>query len=131
MAASDAFRKQMQNASEADSSVAVLVEEACRIIDRLDHLHQVESGKSAWIELLHFRTSQDDEQEIHVVIDHVVSEARQQALALKTIMTHLGVGKADMSWTKKAVDPIDEIAQRRADRTASTAKRPVRTKRQG
>jgi hypothetical protein len=32
---------------------------------------------------------------------------------------------------QKAVDPIDEIAQRRADRTASAAKRSVRAKRQG
>lgn len=129
MRSSEAFRLHMAGASEADPATAALVEEACRIIERLDKIHDMEAGKSDWIELLHFRVSPDDTQAVHVHIDAVVSEARQQALALKAIMTHLGVGKADISGNQKAVDPIDEIAKRRADRAASAAKRSVRAKR--
>lgn len=128
MAASDAFREHMADAAAADASVAVMVEEACRIIDRLAHIHDVETGKSEWIRLLHFRMG-DDLETVHVSIDHVLSEARQQATALKTIMTHLGVGKADLSASQKVVDPIDEIARRRAHRAAGVAGGAVRASR--
>lgn len=122
MGLSDVFRDHMSAAMDADPSVAVLVNEACRIIDRLDQIDAIITGKAEWIELMHFRTKQGDDSEVTVTIDGVLAEARQQAAALNTLFTKLGVGKADVSSKGATVDPLDEIAARRAARGGSTAR---------
>lgn len=122
MATSDRFREHMAEACAADPAVEALVAEACRIIDRLDHIDDIVTGKSEWIQLMHFRTRNGDQQQVQVSLDGVLSEARQQAAALKAIMAQLGVGKAEVSdKSEKAVDPVDEIARRRSARGAGPA----------
>jgi hypothetical protein len=64
----------------------VLLEEACRTADRLDRFNALEAGDLE--ALLRFRLS-DDGAEVTVTVDGVVSEARQQALALKQILAEL------------------------------------------
>lgn len=130
---SERFREHMAAVVEADPAAALLVVEAARIMDRLDHLDSIITGKSEWIQLMHFRVKNGDAQEVAVSIDGVLSEARQQVTALKGLLAQLGVGKADMS--SKAgkaggpVDPVDVLAARRAARGAGAAPRPGRTSR--
>jgi len=117
----------MAAASAVDPAVAALVVEACRIMDRLDQIDGIVTGKSEWIELMHFRTNTEAGDEITVTLDDCLSEARQQANALRGILTQLGLGKANMSGAaEKARDPLDDLAARRASRGGATA-RPGRS----
>lgn len=63
---------------------AVLLLEACRITDRLEKLDRQLAGED-W---LRFRVD-DEGVEVTVIIDKALSEARQQATALKQIMAEL------------------------------------------
>lgn len=114
MAVSDRFREYFSGAAAADPAVEVVVDEACRIIDRLAELDGIITGKTEWIQLMHFRVSPSGDS-VRVTIDGVLAEARQQAAVLDRLLTKLGVGKADL---KKGgvVDPLDEIAARRSAR---------------
>ncbi len=122
MTTSERFREHMAKASEADPAVAALVEEAARIMDRLDKIDGIVTGKTEWIELMHFRVKNDDAQTVTVTLDGVLAEARQQAAALKSLMQQLGLGKADVAAKEKVVDPLDQIAARRAARGGATAR---------
>lgn len=123
MSLSERLRDHFADQSAADPTVAALVIEACRIVDRLDQIDAIITGKSEWIELMHFRVRNGESQEVTVTLDGVLAEARQQSAALKALMMQLGVGKADMSGKfEKAVDPVDEIAARRSARGGSTAR---------
>jgi hypothetical protein len=61
----------------------VLLAEACRLADRLDRFERVLSG-GRW-----FFERRDDDGRVEIVIDQVLSEARQHASALKAIVTEL------------------------------------------
>ncbi|MCI2421498.1 hypothetical protein MOQ72_29095 [Saccharopolyspora sp. K220] len=63
---------------------AVLLLEACRIADRLDKLDAQLRGED-W---LRFEASEDGP-EVTVIVDRALSEARQQATALKQIVAEL------------------------------------------
>lgn len=63
-----------------------LVEEACRIADRLDRLDGLLTGGLE--ALLRFRIS-DDGAEVTVTVNNVLAEARQQAAVLKQIVAEL------------------------------------------
>ena len=116
MSASDRFREHMADACAADPAVETVVIEACRIIDRLAELDGIISGRTEWIQLMHFRVNTDPQQ-VTVTIDGVLSEARQQAAALDRLLARLGLGKADMAGKKgTVVDPLDEISARRSAR---------------
>lgn len=74
-----------------DPAERVLLEEACRMADRLDRLDALLTGsEDAWLKL---RTD-DDGTEVRVVIDSALSEARQQANVLKQLVTALRVPDA-------------------------------------
>ena len=84
-----------------DSSAFVLLGEACRIIDRLDRLSDALNGAGRdWLKLA-------DEVEdigrgkikVHVVVDGLLSEARQQQLAFKTVMAQMKLGNAEQKVT--------------------------------
>lgn len=62
----------------------VLLLEACRIADRLSRLDRQLDGED-W---LRFRINEDGD-EIRVIVDGVLAEARQQATALKSIVAEL------------------------------------------
>lgn len=94
----------------------VLAEEACRIADRLDRLDEVLTGPgTAW---MRFRVAEGDT-EVTVVVDRALSEARQQAVALKAIVSELrqAAGSARQP-TKGGGGVLDQLASRRAARIA-------------
>jgi hypothetical protein len=65
----------------------VLLEEACRIADRLDKLDRLLDGDAdTWLTLVEDRGDPDRQT---VVVDKPLAEARQQALALKQIVAEL------------------------------------------
>lgn len=65
----------------------VLVEEACRIADRLDRLNALLIGdEEAWAWL---RPASPDGDTVNLVIDDAMSEARQQANVLKQLIATL------------------------------------------
>lgn len=61
----------------------VLLAEACRMADRLDRFERVLSG-GKW-----FFERRDEDERVEIVIDQVLSEARQYASALKVIIAQL------------------------------------------
>ena len=68
----------------------VLLEEACRIADRLDRLDAVLAGEAdVWARLVH-RTRTDS---YELVIDSAMGEARQHALALKQLLLSIPMAK--------------------------------------
>lgn len=103
-----------------DPSERVLIEEACRIVDRLDKLDDLISGDAeTWVDLLQER---GDPESSRLVINAPLAEARQQALALKQIFTELRQIRG------QAADPDaagggggDELAAQRAKRIANAA----------
>ncbi len=119
------LREHLAAAAVADPAVEVLVVEACRIADRLDQIDAIVTGKAEWIQLMHFRLGNGEEQKVFVSLDGVLSEARQQVTALKGVLAQLGVGKAVLAPVddaEKAGDPVDEIAARRAARGGATSR---------
>jgi hypothetical protein len=119
------LREHLAAAAAADPAVEVLVVEACRIADRLDEIDRIVTGKAEWIQLMHFRLGNGEEQKVYVSLDSVLSEARQQVTALKGVLAQLGVGKAVLAPADdpgKAGDPVDEIAARRAARGGATSR---------
>lgn len=93
----------------------VLLEEACRIADRLDRLDaQIGGDADAW-----FRFSVDESgSEVTVIVDKVLSEARQQAVALKQLVSELRQGAAAEPASGGSV--LDQLAAKRAARLANT-----------
>lgn len=76
-----------------DSRGRVLLEEACRTADRLDRLDALLTGRSEeWFRLVELR-GQDDVLEVQV--DNALAEARQQALALRQLLSSLVVKEPD------------------------------------
>ncbi|WP_258401554.1 hypothetical protein [Micromonospora saelicesensis] len=69
----------------------VLLEEACRTADRLDTLDRILRGdEDAW---MRFRVN-DGGDEVTVVVNSVLSEARQQQVALKALLAELRASQA-------------------------------------
>lgn len=64
----------------------VLLEEACRITDRLDRLDEIIDG-SKWLSCVVEHAGESVL--VEVTIDKVLAEARQQELALKALVTEL------------------------------------------
>lgn len=100
---------------------SVLLLQACRIADWLDQLDAQLRGED-W---LRFRHSPNDENEIHVYVDKVLSEAREQATALKGLIAELrqmigksNSGPATGSQNDVVADLVARIAQRRAEAKA-------------
>ncbi|SDZ55277.1 hypothetical protein SAMN05216215_109715 [Saccharopolyspora shandongensis] len=98
---------------------AVLLLEACRIADRLDKLDAQLRGED-W---LRFDVDETGA-EVTVIVDRVLSEARQQATALKQIVAELrqtaGGGKAKPAATGKGAG-IADLTARIASRRSSPA----------
>lgn len=78
-----------------DPAQRVLLEEACRIADRLDKLDAQLEDQEAWF---HFSVNQGDGYaEVTVMCDRVLAEARLQAVALKAIVAELRQGRSSGS----------------------------------
>lgn len=92
---------------------SVLLLEACRIADRLDTLDRQLRG-DAW---LRFRLDESGV-EVTVYVDRVLAEAREQATALKGIVTELAklAGQSRPVPAKKGGGVLADLAARRAAR---------------
>lgn len=89
------FWNEVTEAVELDASGFVLLGEACRIIDRLDRLSGALNGKGRdWLKLSDDIEVVGSTTRIQVVVDGLLSEGRQQQLALKTVLAQLGLGRA-------------------------------------
>jgi hypothetical protein len=69
-----------------DPAQAVLVEEACRMVDRLDRLDAILRGERATLVEIVFG---HDGEPLRLAVDGVLAEARQQANVLKQLLTAL------------------------------------------
>ncbi len=91
------FWAKVSEEAKLDSSGFVLLGEACRVIDRLDRLSDALNGAGRdWLKIA------DEVEEIgrgkikvHVVVDGLLSEARQQQLAFKSLMAQMKLGNAE------------------------------------
>jgi hypothetical protein len=93
-----AFYLAVFESNELDPGAQVLLEEAARVVDRLEQLHWILRGDDhRWIEL------SEEVQELYggevvkveIVMANALMEARQQQLALRQILTTLGQGRSD------------------------------------
>ncbi|MFE7868837.1 hypothetical protein ACFUYE_00595 [Micromonospora humida] len=65
----------------------VLLEEACRVADRLDVIDRILRGdEDAWLRL---HSANDDGSIVKVVLNQALAEARQQQIALKALLAEL------------------------------------------
>lgn len=88
----------------------VLLDEACRVVDRLDRLAAALEDKGTWL-----RYERDDGGTVVITIDSVLSETRQQEMALRSLLADL----------EKA------IAKAAPVKTSGAASRPQPSKRGG
>lgn len=107
----DAFRAEVEKAKPGmGPGERVLLEEAVRLIGRLDRFDALLSGDvQSWLDL------ELGEDRVVVVVSSPVSEARQSVAELRQVVKALNipVGEAE---EKGSV--LDELARRRAERTA-------------
>ncbi|WP_285554862.1 hypothetical protein [Actinoplanes regularis] len=91
----------------------VLLEEACRIADRLDQLDRLLGGTARdWVSLVE---KKGDPERQCVVIDKPLAEARQQATALKQLIAEIraaGAGKpaGKSTQSSRATEPDKGVA---------------------
>src|SRR5689334_13168041 len=79
----------MHAAAEFNPAELVLLEEACRITDRLDRLDKVLTGEAEdWLDL---RQRKGSPEVLEIVVDSALSEARQQANVLKQLVAALRI----------------------------------------
>lgn len=84
-----------------DAAGFVLLGEACRILDRLDRLSSALNGRGRdWlkladeIEVTADRFGDGKKVSVKVAVDGLLSESRQQQLALKSVLAQLALGKS-------------------------------------
>lgn len=95
----------------------VLLEQACRIVDRLDRLEAILNGRDrSWLTL-----DLGDDGELTLSVDKLLGESRQQATALKQILAELRQG-ADAESQTAGGGALDQLAARRAARLANAAR---------
>lgn len=90
-----------------------VLEEACRLVDRLDRLDAILHGRDrAWLSL-----ELGDDGEVQVIVDKLLSESRQQQLALKQLAAEVRAAGGD---SKPATGGgiLDQLAARRKARLA-------------
>lgn len=84
--AGSALWQEMTSSGELPPMQRVLLLEACRIADRLDRLDlKLRGEEREWLTL----DERDDGRPVFVIVDKALSEARQQATALKSIVAEL------------------------------------------
>ena len=101
----------------------VLLDEACRTADRLDKLDALLQGDAdVWCRLVHDLRTEDYE----LKIDAALSEARQQAGALRLLIESIRklAPKGEEPAAPTEVSKADELAARRADRRSGPGDPP-------
>ncbi len=103
--------------------VAALELEFVRLKERADYLDRSLQGHpDAWLEIV----ARMPPTVAEVVVDRVLSEARQGALAMATIAKTLAAIKVEEKGAAVA-DPLDEIKKKREDNERAAAERLART----
>lgn len=93
-----------------------VLEEACRLADRLDRLDAIVNGRDrAWLTL-----ELDTEGQLVLSVDKLLSETRQQQLALKQLAAELRQ-TADTAPAGTGGDVFDQLAARRQARRTTAA----------
>lgn len=95
--------------SDVDPVNEVLILQACRLVDTLDRLDGAKRSKQVWISLAEEAEDRfDGVTEIKIVVDGLLAEYRQQAVALAAILSKLtieapkGPAKTDRSAERRA-----------------------------
>ena len=97
----------------------VLLDEACRIVDRLDRLDAMLEGREGWGSVV-----TDDGGELRLVVDALLAESRQQATALRGLLAEVvKAAPAKKGGAPKAGEVaanVSSLAARAARRRASS-----------
>lgn len=107
--------KELTAAKQYNPAEMVMVEEICRMADRLEQLNGIIAGKGV-INLMHLRHMGDDESEITMTVDGVLAECRQLQLAFQRVAAALKLESGAV--TDVEVDTGDDLAAQRAARIA-------------
>lgn len=106
---SEAFRAEVD--VDLTPTDRVLLDEACRLMDRIDHFDRLLSGESeAWSTVADFEGNRPSV----LVISSLVSESRQHATELRQVLKAL----ASSDPAKGAVPVVSELNRLRARRNA-------------
>lgn len=102
---------------EFDAAQEVVVTEVCRMKDRLERFTGALSSRDTfWFELGNEREVEPGEVQVNVVVNGMISEARQTQAAIAVALGKIGVlSKASGRGVGKA-DALDQLAARRAER---------------
>jgi hypothetical protein len=108
---------------EYNALEVVMVEELCRMADRLEAINELVANKGV-ANLLHLRRMDDfgdehGEPTIKVTIDAVLAEGRQLQLAFQRMSVALNIESGVAAAVE--VDLGDDLAKQRADRIARAA----------
>ncbi|AEA27912.1 hypothetical protein Psed_5785 [Pseudonocardia dioxanivorans CB1190] len=99
----------------------VLLEEACRMADRLDRLHGALDDKRTWL-----RFDVDEGGEVVVVVDGLLAELRQQTTAMRGVAAELRAAGAAKGSGKPASEEkgggLGELASLAAARRRAAAR---------
>lgn len=93
--------------------------EACRLADRLEQLDRQLKGRGQ--DWLHFWSRNDDGSEITVFVDKVVAEARENAMAFRSITADLIKAVGSQKPPVKGGGVLADLAAKRLARSAQTA----------
>lgn len=128
------FWREVSTLRDLGPGEAVEVEEACRIMDRLDRLAEaVLSGD--YVQMMDERVDDPMVREFRLVVNGALAEARLQAMTLRALLTSLGLEKSVPSEGKKptaasdgstpsdgkGADPADRLAAAREERRRKSA----------
>ena len=99
---------------------AAIATEACRIVDRLDRLHVLLAGDhESWIELNNLKGHDDV---VEIVVNNALSEARQQATALRGLLAELRQMRGGkLARVAAGGSKSDDLAAKREERRRAVA----------
>lgn len=94
--------------ADVDPLQEVLILQACRLVDTLDRLDAAKRSKQVWIRLADEAEEVLGTQHIKIIVDGLLAEYRQQAVALTTVMAKITVE------VKKAPPKSSRMLERQA-----------------
>ena len=87
----------------------VLLDEACRLVDRLDRFEALLAGEAeSWATIRDF----DYDRHSELVVSSLVSESRQHTSELRQIVKALGLGESSAA-AQQTVSELDRLRERR------------------
>lgn len=101
---------------EFTPQVRELAVEACRLADRLERMAAMLSSEhTMWFELGEPEELKSGETQVHIVVNNVIGEARQNQSALAVLLNKIGV--ADKATAKTGGESLtDQLARKRKER---------------